>query len=135
MHKGERRLLLLLWACAVGTATAGAVVLAGDIVAGDWRYGSVLQLCGIAADIVALVVLIRVIQRTAHQAHIMEEANNEMLDGIARTDRAIEDFINWCSRAMLGRGVGDPAGRRQEPPPEGGNPAPHDQGSTGGGLP
>jgi hypothetical protein len=135
MHKSERRLLWLLWACAAGTAAAGAVVLVGDIENGDWRFGSLVQLCGIAANVGALAVLIRVIQRTAHQARMMEEANNEMLDGIARTDRAIEDFINWCSRAMLGRGVGDPAGRRQEPPPEGGNPAPHDQGSTGGGLP
>jgi cytochrome c biogenesis protein ResB len=94
LHRVEWRVLMLLWGCAIGTAAAGVSVLIADLVAGDWRYGTVVQLFGIALSVSCCSLVLWVTYRALKANHERDEINIQQVAHIVELDRIAASEID-----------------------------------------
>jgi methyl coenzyme M reductase subunit C-like uncharacterized protein (methanogenesis marker protein 7) len=85
LHAAERGTLILLWAVVVTCAAAGLAVLVADIMAGDWRYGTIAQLLGIAASVGSTSLLLATTHRLMLKEHDLDDIVMERGAGVGGT--------------------------------------------------
>jgi hypothetical protein len=109
----ERRLLAFLWIVTVGVAAAGIAVLVGDLYAGDWRYGTVAQLAGVALSVSSTSFLLWTTHRVVRSTQERDDINRYNAASIIEIDRMAAIAADEIERmeARLDQQLGGRVGR------------------------
>jgi hypothetical protein len=120
---------MLLWGCVIGTAAAAAAVLIADLVAGDWRYGTAVQLTSVALSVSCCSLVLWVTHRALKSNHERDEINIQQVANLVELDRIAAEEIDRLEARLdrERRGARDSGTKADWPATQdAGRPAPQD---------